>query len=279
MAIIRDQEAFYPLPTSWDDLLLGTDEDDTLYPGKGNDTLVGGAGIDTVVWGRAFIDADVRAHADGSVTLGGHTLREIEFIRFADVTLSIADALPRVDRPLKASRGDDRLVGDDHGFSIDGDAGNDTLTGLGGDDSLYGGKGEDTAVYRGQRADYRILYDYEQRCFVVLDGTADRDGRDTLQHIEQLQFADGALQLPVLGGYYDALTPEQLATLDGVIGEPPEEPDWSQLIIGGGWLGDGVVVDHPILLDGTNGLASLMDQVVETALIGITASVDGLLPA
>lgn len=220
MATIRDDD-FGQQPDGWNDLLLGTAEDDTLYAGKGSDTLVGGAGHDTFVWSQPFAQVVIQRDADGSLRIGGHTLREIESIRFADVTLSVEDALPRADRQHAHTRGDDVLVGDDHGYGLVGDDGNDVFTGHGGDDTLYGGKGEDTAVYRGERSDYRILFDYASRRYVIEDQAAGRDGSDQLQDIEWLQFADGEFQLPMPADYYSALTPEQLARIDGTIGEPP----------------------------------------------------------
>ena len=76
--------------------------------------------------------------------------------------------------------------------------GNDTLSGGDGDDDLIGGHGNDaldggagsnTAHYYGNRADYTITGTIGN--FTIVDGTPSRDGTDTVQNVELVQFADG----------------------------------------------------------------------------------------
>ena len=82
------------------------------------------------------------------------------------------------------------------GSSINGTAGNDTLTGTTGttgNDTLDGAAGLDTAVYTGARADYDISYDASTGNLTVRDRRAGApDGTDVLRNVETIQFADGA---------------------------------------------------------------------------------------
>lgn len=276
MAIITDSlQGTWGTPGSWDDELVGSAEDDTLYSGKGNDRLDGGAGADTFVFNHPFANAEVRFDpADGSYRVGNAVLHNIEYIRFLDVTVPIADTLPNAGVQHRSTDGDDRMVSSDLGYGLGGGGGNDTLLGNGGDDTLYGGKGEDTAIFRGDRADYRILFDYNNHRFVVQDSSAGRDGHDTLADIELLQFANTTIELPALGGRYDPLTPEQLAQLDGVIGSPPEEPDWIGWVGGGPWIDDPVVIDYTVVLQ----IQVVVEEVVSVALAGVATWSDAVLP-
>ena len=55
--------------------------------------------------------------------------------------------------------------------------------------------GYDTAVFRGNFADYQIV-DAGNGTWIVSDSIATRDGTDTLKNVERLQFADGTFVLP-----------------------------------------------------------------------------------
>ncbi|WP_114714726.1 peroxidase family protein, partial [Rhizobium grahamii] len=67
------------------------------------------------------------------------------------------------------------------------------------DGSSTGGNAFDTAVFSGNRADYTVTIDnrgtadFSDDIVTVADGVVARDGRDTLTHIERLQFADQAV--------------------------------------------------------------------------------------
>ncbi|NWK96856.1 calcium-binding protein [Sphingobium lactosutens] len=78
------------------DYLSGDAGDDTILATVGTDTIDGGADVDTVVFTGNRADYLLRTNADGSVTLtdqragtndGVDTLRNVEFFRFADITL------------------------------------------------------------------------------------------------------------------------------------------------------------------------------------------------
>jgi Ca2+-binding RTX toxin-like protein len=78
------------------------------------------------------------------------------------------------------------------------------LTGLAGDDLLDGRDGDDTAVFRGNGADYAISSNGDGS-FTVRDSVAGRDGTDTVISIEHLQFADASLDIGSFVALNDAL--------------------------------------------------------------------------
>ena len=83
----------------------------------------------------------------------------------------------------------DKLVGTANADVLNGKGGDDTLTGLGGNDIIDGGNGTDTAVFAGNRADYTVTRGSDG-FYTVTDGTAARDGTDTIKYVEKLQFLD-----------------------------------------------------------------------------------------
>ncbi|GIL40241.1 DUF4214 domain-containing protein [Roseiterribacter gracilis] len=79
-------------------------------------------------------------------------------------------------------------AGNDHLYLL---AGNDHVTGGSGDDLIDGGDGLDVAEYAGVRAQYAISGTTGNR--VVQASAGASEGRDTLRHVEVLQFADKTL--------------------------------------------------------------------------------------
>jgi Ca2+-binding RTX toxin-like protein len=127
-----------------DDSLSGGSFDDVLEGGAGDDKIFGDAGKDTLVLsgtssdyliedhGSYLVFADQRPDRDGT-----DEVYRVEFVRFADVTGSVSDAVAGIIavRPP--------LAGDDGANSIRGASGKDTISGLGGDDYLMGRDGDD----------------------------------------------------------------------------------------------------------------------------------------
>jgi Ca2+-binding RTX toxin-like protein len=89
---------------------------------------------------------------------------------------------------LTGGDGNDVLNGSDGNDSLYGGKGNDVLTGGAGNDYLDGASGTDTAVFSGKLADY--LISYRNGIYIVVDTVAGRNGLDSLHDIESLQFAD-----------------------------------------------------------------------------------------
>ena len=81
--------------------------------------------------------------------------------------------------------------------SLAGAAGNDTFQGSAGNDLLLGGDGQDTAKYSGNQSGYRVQASAVTGQVTVtdIDSTDGNEGTDTLQGIEQLEFADGAVAI------------------------------------------------------------------------------------
>ncbi|MBH9579234.1 calcium-binding protein [Inhella proteolytica] len=164
-------------------------------------TLQGGSGLDTLqldtVLGRSALQLQAGDGGGWQLQIDGRSvaLRGIEQLRFSDGQVVSLDE-PALRQPSRhqASPGDDQLIGNDLGYALWGEGGDDTLEGRGGDDSLYGGKGKDVAVYRGLRSEYRIEPDAQGQ-FRVHDLVSGRDGNDQLFDIETLRFADGELDL------------------------------------------------------------------------------------
>ena len=227
------QEDF--IGTDGNDNLIGNEVDNYIEGGAGNDTLQGLEGDDILVGSYDQDDIDTAVYSGVSTDYlvekqldpdwqkpfyfvtdlnpdngdeGWDMLYSIENLQFSDKTVSVEQAVSgsasSVD-DIFGTDGDDNLIGNNLDNYIDGGYdGNDTLTGLEGDDILIGDSGIDTAVYRGNMADYTIEEyadeDAWEIFWVVTDNnTADGDdGMDTLYSIEFLQFANVAQhELPV----------------------------------------------------------------------------------
>jgi hypothetical protein len=80
------------------------------------------------------------------------------------------------------------LIGNNYDNKMNGNQGDNSFQGNGGNDFIDGAKGVDTAVYRGPAADYKINI-LEDRIEVV-DNNLERDGRDTLNNVENGKFVD-----------------------------------------------------------------------------------------
>jgi V8-like Glu-specific endopeptidase len=78
-----------------------------------------------------------------------------------------------------------------------GTAGWDTFTGYGGNDVVDGAVGVDTAVFSASRVSYAVSV--SQGVVTVADGTAGRDGTDTLHNVERVKFSDVSVAFDVYG--------------------------------------------------------------------------------
>ena len=97
---------------------------------------------------------------------------------------------------LQAGSGGMELYGYAGNDLLYGGAGDDTLVGGPGSDRLLGGAGEDTAIYSGNRADYIVTYSANGEGLVISDlRVLGGEGRDYVRDVENIEFADGALDI------------------------------------------------------------------------------------
>jgi Ca2+-binding RTX toxin-like protein len=118
--------------------------------------------------------------------------------------------------------GNDNILGSAANEVFDGRSGNDTISGLGGNDYINGGDGIDTAIYRGDRSEYNIIFHPD---FTSINDLTSRDGIDHLVNVENIKFADSLIDLSQLrsnGAVFHGLESNDLViggqgsdTLDG----------------------------------------------------------------
>lgn len=137
-----------------------------LYDAGGNDTL------DLSGWAT-----------DSTINLNSGTLSSCN-----GMTNNISIAYNCAIENLSTGSGQDSLTGNALANHLIAGLGNDLLQGNSNNDLLDGGAGNDTALYLHDIENYRITYNGQ--AFQVIDKIQNRDGSDTLQHIEQIQFAN-----------------------------------------------------------------------------------------
>jgi Ca2+-binding RTX toxin-like protein len=133
---------------------------DTIDGGGGNDTMLGGAGSDTMIWspGGANDLMDGGTGIDTAVVNGGGVNETFSVaadgkggVRFdrTDPTAFFVDIRATERLVVNAGTGNDAFTADDKlagliALTVNGDAGNDTITGGNGNDLLDGGADDDT---------------------------------------------------------------------------------------------------------------------------------------
>jgi uncharacterized delta-60 repeat protein len=158
--------------------LQGTAFNDLVYGYGGNDTLSGGAGADTLDGGDGVDWADYGGKNGAvTVTLNGSQNAAVFVNGIAEDTV----------------RNIENVFGGSGNDSLTGDVLDNILYGGSGNDSLAGGDGYDTAVFRGNVADYSIRYDVVLSRYTIMDNVSGRDGTDNVTSVERIWFADGFL--------------------------------------------------------------------------------------
>jgi Ca2+-binding RTX toxin-like protein len=190
------------------DTLVGHDGINMLSGGLGDDSIDGGAGLSDWAMYQAFNSHVVMQPVVGAIV--------------ADLTTGLVtgawgnDTLVGVEGII-GSNYDDLLTGNDLGNTFIGEAGNDTLIGGGGadglqgdeganlinggdgNDTIYGANGETTAVYRGDLETYTLsLITGPTFGFYLTDSEIDRDGKDWLDQVDMIQFADDTVAAELL---------------------------------------------------------------------------------
>ena len=177
--------------------------DDILISGPGDDSFEGGAGVDTAIFSGAYSAYVVDRHNTATTTTvdgpDGHDFfSNVEILKFTDEQVVNSDD----GQTLTARPGGDILVGNMSADHLNGGAGNDVLIGNPGNDVINGGGGYNTAIFNGDLAEFSIKQNGGTT--TVKDLVADRDGTDTLQKVQVLQFEDAQVLNTSTGGELDA---------------------------------------------------------------------------
>jgi Ca2+-binding RTX toxin-like protein len=142
------------------DTLTGNNADNVLTGLGGNDVVNGGNGSDTAVYRGARGGYTITKWGDAEKTLtvagadGSDTVKNVEYLRFDDQTLSVAALY--ASNAIEGGSGNDTLSGTAAADTVFGNNGNDRITGNAGNDAIDGGPGIDTAVYLSARSSYTI---------------------------------------------------------------------------------------------------------------------------
>ena len=104
------------------------------------------------------------------------------------------------------------LVGGKKKDLFTGGNGNDSVFGSGGNDAIDGGAGTDIAKYVGKYKDYQIIV--TNGVVIVSDNVANRDGVDTLENIERIQFADKTVAYDAILGKIVNFTAKSSVSLE-----------------------------------------------------------------
>jgi serralysin len=91
----------------------------------------------------------------------------------------------------------ENAVGGGGNDTLIGNAANNVLKGGLGNDNLSGGAGTDTAIYQGSKGQYQITR--SGTAYQVTDTVPNRDGIDSVQEVERLQFIDTSLAFDITG--------------------------------------------------------------------------------
>lgn len=143
------------MPTSGDDVILGTSNDDVINSLGGNDVICGEGGDDTINAGLgndtvfAGNGNDTVFGLDGDDTINGGPGTDKLIGSGGEDTLiggpgaDVLNGGPGNDE-ISGGDGDDEIFGQSGDDTLDGDTGNDLLIGVDGIDTINGGDGDDT---------------------------------------------------------------------------------------------------------------------------------------
>lgn len=228
--------------TSDNDIITGSASDNIVYGWGGHDVINGGRGDDIAGYYGSYADYTVTFNsATGVYTVtdlvafrdGVDTLQNVEYLQFSDGRIPIGTSAGG--QYFGGTDGNDSLVGGPGDDSLYGGKGANVMTGLEGHDLISGNGGStDTAVYRGNFADYVITWDEDTHTYSVADKVAGRDGKDLIYYVERLQFADGTIDTITSPGGLTLTGSEVADNLRGDAGPDHVEGAGGDDTLGGG---------------------------------------------
>jgi Ca2+-binding RTX toxin-like protein len=208
---------------------LGTGNDNVSANALGNDSFTGGLGVDSISYFASTLGMSINLVTERAIA-GTTTDTIVAFENvigtFHNDTIIGNAGDNKVtdyggDNYMELGAGNDTADGGGGKDTMYGEAGDDFLGGYGGDDSLNGGAGNDTlygeagtdtAVFTGQRADYTITLNPDNSYTIVDNRAGSPDGTDTLISMENLQFADGTMNVGYALIYGDGLLQDGSST-------------------------------------------------------------------
>jgi Ca2+-binding RTX toxin-like protein len=156
---------------------------------QGDDTLLqwdrDGAGVATNSWQTV-------------ITLQNTSAAALTIDNFAPATSPVGGVINLIeggagDDPLTGTASADRLLGHGGNDTLLGLAGDDELDGGAGNDQLDGGAGNDSAVYSANMNQYTVTFDPHGYLAVEAGVGSGEAGRDRINAVEQLRFANGTI--------------------------------------------------------------------------------------
>jgi trimeric autotransporter adhesin len=129
----------------------------------------------------------------GAFTFASSKVSNVENINLTGIATADIITGSALTEAINAGSGADIVDGGAGNDTINGAGGNDTLTGGAGNDSIIGGNAIDTVIYSGNRTDYTISSSGVNTYTVVDNRSSSPDGTDTVNTVENFQFASGTL--------------------------------------------------------------------------------------
>jgi hypothetical protein len=133
------------------------------------------------------------------------------------------------------------LVGNSTAENLVGTAQNDWITGSGGNDILSGGAGTDTAVYMSDMSNYGLTISNGS---IVIEDRSGRDGTDTLNSIEILEFNGTAFELDRFTNVSTLTEADMMAFCELYVAYFNRAPDSTGLLFWGSALADGMSMNE-----------------------------------
>lgn len=192
------------LPTSGNDVIMGTSGVDNIDASAGNDTVCAMGGNDTVIGGSGNDRIDGGAGNDtASYADSASGVRVSLATSAAQGTIGAGTDTITNTENLNGGSGSDTLTGSVDGNVLSGGPGNDVINGGSGDDVLNGGPGNDTL--KGASGSDTVSYAGSSAAVTVsLATTAAQStvgaGSDTITGIENLAGGNGSDRLTGAGG-------------------------------------------------------------------------------